>query len=452
MKSRLLILLFFSMSTIPLIYAEESNIFEIDGYNIITNSPNVSAIDIDWDSEYLPQLSVNFTEQYTGQFQIQIPKNMPRTMNLDFETSLMMDVFSLSNEDNEKDWNEHITEKDFKMIDDRVSETDTLCYYIITVELSEVDYFNIGTYSVASGRWEPVIIENDSCDDLYDGLTMESEPVPEPKQDYSNIEEGSECGFGTTYQDGICVVDKIENSTKISTDLSKRWGSPYTYDVESPLKQIKSGITIDEIKCKESLTLVTKHDGSPACVTPETKIKLIERGWITKYENNSGLTVNFSFCGADGSDFKGNPNTDNSTHHWDENECRWEETWDGYSHPFGSYDKTDNLDPLYTENPNNPSELILDIDAMLLVGNILDDCDSQKYRGFVYDLSYYNETHYIDNNICEWHEFTKYPNTDVYCIPGINKWTGLEPRNDTHIYNLDTCLWEELPIVMDLVE
>ena len=87
MKTRLLILIFLSIFTIPLIYAEESSTFEIDGYDIITNSPNVSAIDIDWDSKYLPELSVNFTEQYTGQFQIQIPKNMPRTMNLDFETT-----------------------------------------------------------------------------------------------------------------------------------------------------------------------------------------------------------------------------------------------------------------------------------------------------------------------------------------------------------------------------
>ncbi len=37
----------------------------------------------------------------------------------------------------------------------------------------------------------------------------------------------------------------------------------------STLKQIKSGIPFDEIQCRESLVLVTKHDGSPACVKPE---------------------------------------------------------------------------------------------------------------------------------------------------------------------------------------
>ncbi|MCH7559819.1 MAG: hypothetical protein IIC67_00360 [Thaumarchaeota archaeon] len=105
------------------------------------------------------------------------------------------------------------------------------------------------------------------------------EPEQEPKQD---IPMGTNCGPGTTYQDGICVVDKIENSTKISTDPSKRWGGLPARDVESPLKQFKSGITIDEIECKESLTLVTKHDGSPACVKEQTIPKLIERGWTSE--------------------------------------------------------------------------------------------------------------------------------------------------------------------------
>ncbi|QLH09225.1 hypothetical protein DSQ19_06885 [Candidatus Nitrosotenuis sp. DW1] len=50
--------------------------------------------------------------------------------------------------------------------------------------------------------------------------------------------------------------------------------------VLSPLQQFKSGISIDKIQCKESLQLVIRaSDDSPACVKPETKAKLIERGW-----------------------------------------------------------------------------------------------------------------------------------------------------------------------------
>lgn len=46
-----------------------------------------------------------------------------------------------------------------------------------------------------------------------------------------------------------------------------------------PLKQVKLGM---EISCKSELVLITKYDGSPACVKLETREKLIERGWTLK--------------------------------------------------------------------------------------------------------------------------------------------------------------------------
>lgn len=47
-----------------------------------------------------------------------------------------------------------------------------------------------------------------------------------------------------------------------------------------PLKQFKSGIAVEDIKCKEGLQLVIKaRDGSPACVKPESISKLVDRGW-----------------------------------------------------------------------------------------------------------------------------------------------------------------------------
>jgi hypothetical protein len=48
----------------------------------------------------------------------------------------------------------------------------------------------------------------------------------------------------------------------------------------SPLKQFKSGIPIEEIKCRDNLQLILKtSNNSPTCVKPETKTKLLERGW-----------------------------------------------------------------------------------------------------------------------------------------------------------------------------
>lgn len=54
--------------------------------------------------------------------------------------------------------------------------------------------------------------------------------------------------------------------------------------IAPPLQQLAAGINIDEIKCRESLALVMKlFDGSPACVKPQTKEILIERGWGIGY-------------------------------------------------------------------------------------------------------------------------------------------------------------------------
>lgn len=54
--------------------------------------------------------------------------------------------------------------------------------------------------------------------------------------------------------------------------------TPYT--VLSPLKQFKSGVAAKDVKCKEGLQSIMKNEnGQPACVTPHTFDKLINRGW-----------------------------------------------------------------------------------------------------------------------------------------------------------------------------
>ena len=48
----------------------------------------------------------------------------------------------------------------------------------------------------------------------------------------------------------------------------------------APLKQIKSGISVDNVQCSADLVLVIKtEDGSPACVKSDTATKLFARGW-----------------------------------------------------------------------------------------------------------------------------------------------------------------------------
>jgi hypothetical protein len=50
--------------------------------------------------------------------------------------------------------------------------------------------------------------------------------------------------------------------------------------MSSPLEQFKSGITAKDVKCQQGLQLVIKvKNGNPACVTPDTATKLLDRGW-----------------------------------------------------------------------------------------------------------------------------------------------------------------------------
>lgn len=49
-------------------------------------------------------------------------------------------------------------------------------------------------------------------------------------------------------------------------------------EIPSPLKQIKSGIAPDDIKCDESLVLVIRSNNSPACVKEKTTEIFEERG------------------------------------------------------------------------------------------------------------------------------------------------------------------------------
>lgn len=67
--------------------------------------------------------------------------------------------------------------------------------------------------------------------------------------------------------------------------------SPYSISSESlnpdlqfilsPLKLYKAGISIEDIHCKSNLELALKSsNGSPVCLTPESKNVLLERKWI----------------------------------------------------------------------------------------------------------------------------------------------------------------------------
>ena len=53
---------------------------------------------------------------------------------------------------------------------------------------------------------------------------------------------------------------------------------PINAETESPIKQMKDGISPENILCREGLELVIRINGMPACVKPETADRMQERG------------------------------------------------------------------------------------------------------------------------------------------------------------------------------
>ena len=53
--------------------------------------------------------------------------------------------------------------------------------------------------------------------------------------------------------------------------------------IPPPLKQLYSGISPDKITCKADLELIQKKNGLAACVTSDTREKLIQRNWAADF-------------------------------------------------------------------------------------------------------------------------------------------------------------------------
>jgi hypothetical protein len=117
---------------------------------------------------------------------------------------------------------------------------------------------NIKISKIIGNDWETAIHENihtesKPCEWIS---TARWEFVPTTGRYYMwmNISEGNHTDVETTSRE-FDVVD-VSSQTK---SVFPQHGY-HDWKTMSPLKQIKSGVPIDEIQCRESLTLVTKND------------------------------------------------------------------------------------------------------------------------------------------------------------------------------------------------
>jgi hypothetical protein len=80
------------------------------------------------------------------------------------------------------------------------------------------------------------------------------------------------------------IISKIISINPDNTNITS---SVNQLEISSPLKQFKSGIATQDVKCEQGLQLIIKsEDGSPACVTTNTATALMERGWTLPYSPN----------------------------------------------------------------------------------------------------------------------------------------------------------------------
>lgn len=104
--------------------------------------------------------------------------------------------------------------------------------------------------------------------------------------------------------DGFFIMLYDVNPYPISTDqitpseyVATLVVSKVKETLDSPLKQFKSGVSINNTQCKDNLSLVIKSSNySPACVKPETVNKLLLRGWAL----NASVIDSFEECESAG--------------------------------------------------------------------------------------------------------------------------------------------------------
>lgn len=134
----------------------------------------------------------------------------------------------------------------FSEIDDSRCPSDVTCIWEgrVSVTLHIYDHLQYQTITLTTGETPSRNMG------IYEISLIDVSPYPVSTKDIS--------------QDYVATISISKNDQRISP----------------PLKQFKNGIKPELIECNSGLLLIIKNNaGYPACVKPETKIRLIERNW-----------------------------------------------------------------------------------------------------------------------------------------------------------------------------
>ncbi len=122
-------------------------------------------------------------------------------------------------------------------------------------------------------------------------VTSVSLAINHPSFGYGGGGGGGGGGSGSTLDSRVCgdklcseipggreAWERKTNTNEVESELSDT--EQVSSLSNSPKHQIANGVLPQDVICKEHLELIFKSsNNSPACVKPETKEKLIERGW-----------------------------------------------------------------------------------------------------------------------------------------------------------------------------
>jgi len=208
-------------------------------------------------------------------------------------------VFSLSESiESNENWKKYYLLGQFS---DTNSESNKIFLFEYKTINGTVDSFNHRNFST-------LIVETNDNDGVFElkfprNYPYTNDPKQNPGDNFLVLKNKIETASFTTRLDECHFVFSIPYSGQTRIDIAwtyllsgselyKKHGDEIPkYCINQtiveglrPLHQFKAGVESNDIQCKDNFGVVIKtSDGSSACVTPETKQKLIERGWAKSF-------------------------------------------------------------------------------------------------------------------------------------------------------------------------